>query len=299
MGVLPELKGRDTSALRAIPCGGSAVPKALSEGYREQTGLPIMQAWGMTETSPIASVGRIKSTLDATLDDEGRADLRTTVGQPSIGVDAPHRRPGQHRGAAVGRRELGRAPGARARGSRREYYNDDRSPESFTEDGWLKTGDVAVIDRQGYIRLVDRTKDVIKSGGEWISSVDLENEIMGHPKVAEAAVIGVPHPKWAERPLACVVVKPGEELTKEEVLAFLDGQGGQVVAARRRRLHRRGPQDQRRQVLQEGPARQVRGLRAARPPEAPHRLYPRSGELAVRPPTQVDRPPRGGGASSW
>jgi fatty-acyl-CoA synthase len=102
------------------------------------------------------------------------------------------------------------------------YYNDDRSPESFTEDGWLKTGDVAVIDAHGYIRLVDRTKDVIKSGGEWISSVDLENELMGHPKVAEAAVIGVPHPKWAERPLACVVVKPGEQLTKEEVLAFLE-----------------------------------------------------------------------------
>ena len=81
--------------------------------------------------------------------------------------------------------------------------------ESFTDDGWLRTGDVATIDAEGYIRLVDRTKDVIKSGGEWISSVELENEIMAHPKVAEAAVIGVPHPKWAERPLACVVVKPG------------------------------------------------------------------------------------------
>jgi fatty-acyl-CoA synthase len=221
MGVLPELKGRDTSALRAIPCGGSAVPRALSEGYRAQTGLPIMQAWGMTETSPIASVGRIKSTLDAVLDDDGRADLRTTVGQPSIGVDARIVRPGSTEplpwdGESSGELQV-RGPWIAS-----EYYNDERSPDSFTEDGWLKTGDVAVIDVHGYIRLVDRTKDVIKSGGEWISSVDLENELMGHPKVAEAAVIGVPHPKWSERPLACVVVRPGEELTKEEVLAFLE-----------------------------------------------------------------------------
>jgi fatty-acyl-CoA synthase len=221
MGVLPELQGRDTSALRAIPCGGSAVPRALSEGYRAQTGLPIMQAWGMTETSPIASVGRIKSTLDAVLDDDGRADLRTTVGQPSIGVDARIVRPGSTEalpwdGESSGELQV-RGPWIAS-----AYYDDERSPESFTEDGWLKTGDVAVVDAHGYIRLVDRTKDVIKSGGEWISSVDLENELMGHPKIAEAAVIGVPHPKWSERPLACVCVKPGEELTKEEVLAFLE-----------------------------------------------------------------------------
>jgi fatty-acyl-CoA synthase len=221
MGVLPELKGRDTSALRAIPCGGSAVPKALSEAYREQTGLPILQAWGMTETSPIASVGRIKSTIDATLDDEGRAELRTTVGTPSMGVDARIARPGSDEplpwdGETSGELQV-RGPWIAS-----AYYNDERSPESFTADGWLKTGDVAVIDQHGYIKLVDRTKDVIKSGGEWISSVDLENELMGHPKVAEAAVIGVPHPKWAERPLACVVVRPGEELTKEEVLAYLE-----------------------------------------------------------------------------
>ena len=221
MGVLPELKGRDTSSLRAIPCGGSAVPRALSEGYRKQTGLPIMQAWGMTETSPVASVGRIKSTIDATLDDEGRADLRTTVGQPSICVDARIVRPGSTEALAWDGESSGELQ-VRGPWIASEYYDDERSPESFTEDGWLKTGDVAVIDHHGYIRLVDRTKDVIKSGGEWISSVDLENELMGHPKIAEAAVIGVPHPKWSERPLACVVVRPGEELTKEEVLAFLE-----------------------------------------------------------------------------
>ncbi len=222
MGVLPELEGRDTSSLRAIPCGGSAVPRSLSEAYRKVTGLPILQAWGMTETSPVASIGRIKSTLDAVLDDDGRADLRTTVGQPSVCVDARIVRPGSTDalpwdGESSGELQV-RGPWIAS-----AYYDDPRSPESFTDDGWLKTGDVAVIDAHGYIRLVDRTKDVIKSGGEWISSVDLENELMGHPKVAEAAVIGVAHPKWAERPLACVVVKPGEELTKAEVLEFLEG----------------------------------------------------------------------------
>jgi fatty-acyl-CoA synthase len=104
----------------------------------------------------------------------------------------------------------------------RTYYNDDRAPESFTADGWLRTGDVATVTPDGYIHLVDRTKDLVKSGGEWISSVELENELMAHPKVAEAAVIAIPHERWVERPLACVVIKPGEELTKEEVLAFLE-----------------------------------------------------------------------------
>jgi len=220
MGVLPELEGRDVSSLRAIPCGGSAVPRALSEAYREKIGLPILQAWGMTETSPIASVGTIKSTLDAVLDDEGRADLRTTVGQPSICVDAriagPDGEPAPWDGQTSGELQV-RGPWIAA-----GYYNDPRSPESFTDDGWLKTGDVAVIDRHGYIRLVDRTKDVIKSGGEWISSVELENELMAHPAVAEAAVIGVAHQKWGERPLACVVVRPGTTVTKEELVEFLE-----------------------------------------------------------------------------
>ena len=220
MAVLPELKGRDTSSLRAIPCGGSAVPRALSEAYREQTGLPIMQAWGMTETSPIASVGRVKSSLEAKLTDEEKIDLRTTVGQIALGVDFrvvdPNTlEPKPWDGETSGELQV-RGPWIA-----RTYYNDDRASESFTEDGWLKTGDMAVVTPDAYIRLVDRTKDVIKSGGEWISSVDLENAIMGHPKVAEAAVIGVSHPKWSERPLACVVVKPGEELSKDELLEWL------------------------------------------------------------------------------
>jgi len=222
MGVLPELKGRDTSHLRAIPCGGSAVPRSLSEAYREVTGLPILQAWGMTETSPVASVGRIKSYLDDSLDDEAKADLRTSIGIISVGVDF----------RVVDPLTLESVPwDGEARGElqvagpwiAREYYNDDRSPASFTDDGYLRTGDVVTVDGEGYIRIVDRTKDVVKSGGEWISSVELENEIMGHPKVAECAVIGVAHPKWSERPLACVVIVEGEELTREEVLEYLDG----------------------------------------------------------------------------
>jgi fatty-acyl-CoA synthase len=220
MGVLPELKGRDTSALRSIPCGGSAVPRALSEGFREQVGLPIFQAWGMTETSPIASTATIKSYLADSLSESELADLRATQGLISVGVDFRVVDPAsleEQPWDGVSRGELQVAGPWIARA----YYNDDRSPESFTPDGWLRTGDVATVDAEGYIRLVDRTKDVVKSGGEWISSVELENEIMGHPKVKEAAVIGVAHPKWSERPLACVVVVDGETLTKDELLAYL------------------------------------------------------------------------------
>jgi fatty-acyl-CoA synthase len=221
MTVLPELKGRDTSSLRAIPCGGSAVPKSLSEAFREQVGLPILQAWGMTETSPVASTGRLKSAL-ADLPEEELADYRASQGLISVGVefrvvDPANLETQPWDGESRGELQVAGPWIARA------YYNDPRSPESFTDDGWLKTGDVATVDPEGYIRLVDRTKDVVKSGGEWISSVELENEIMGHPKVAEAAVIGVSHPKWSERPLACVVVVEGETLTKEELLGYLDG----------------------------------------------------------------------------
>jgi fatty-acyl-CoA synthase len=219
MGVLPELEGKDVSALRMVLCGGSAVPKSLSEGFRKAIGLPILQAWGMTETSPIGSVATIKSNLEGGTDEE-LADLRATVGLVSPLVDARIVETGGTEvlpwdGSAQGELQV-TGPWIAA-----GYYNDERSADSFTEDGWLRTGDVATIDAEGYIRLVDRTKDVIKSGGEWISSVELENEIMGHPKVAEAAVIGVPDERWGERPLACVVAKPGEQLDGEEIRAFL------------------------------------------------------------------------------
>ena len=216
MQVLPELKGRDTSSLRAIPCGGSAVPKALSEAYREQIGLPILQAWGMTETSPLAAIC-VLSAAEEKLSIEEKAELRTTVGQIALGVEARVMVPETDTpvpwdGETSGDLQCA-GPWIAA-----SYYNDDRAGESFTADGWLRTGDVAVVDSKGRIRLVDRTKDLIKSGGEWISSVEIENELMSHPKIKEAAVIGVISERWGERPVACVVVNAGETLTKQEVL---------------------------------------------------------------------------------
>ncbi len=219
MQVLPELKGRDTSSLRTIPCGGSAVPKALSEAYRAQLGLPILQAWGMTETSPIAAVMRLDGD-EETLPLDEQAELRTMVGRPSFGVECrvvvpDSLDPVPWDGESSGELQC------RGNWIAATYYDDERAGESFTADGWLRTGDVAVVDARGRVRLVDRTKDLIKSGGEWISSVEIENELMAHPKIQEAAVIGVPHPRWSERPLACVVPVAGESLTKDEVIEYL------------------------------------------------------------------------------
>jgi fatty-acyl-CoA synthase len=219
MSALDELVDRDTSSLRDILCGGSAVSRTLSETYRERLGMPILHAWGMTETSPLGSVCRIKSTLADRSEDE-LADVRATQGivtplvecrivEPGTGDELPW--DGEARG------ELQVAGPWVAAG----YYNDDSQTDSFTDDGWLRTGDVATITAEGYIRLVDRTKDLVKSGGEWISSVELENEIMAHPQVFEAAVIGVPDAKWGERPLACVVAEEGAELDADSLREFL------------------------------------------------------------------------------
>ncbi|HYI44881.1 MAG TPA: long-chain fatty acid--CoA ligase [Actinomycetota bacterium] len=220
MGVLPLIEGRDLSSLRLITAGGSAVPKSLSEAFREKLGLPLLQGWGMTETSPVASLGRVKSNLAGKSDDE-KAVIRSYAGMPVpfcdiriVAEDSGEELAWD--GEVFGELQI-RGPYIASR-----YYNDPTSDEKFTPDGWLRTGDVASLTPDGYIKIVDRTKDVIKSGGEWVSSVELENEIMAHPKVAEAAVIGVPHPKWMERPIACVVAKEGEELTKEEILEFLE-----------------------------------------------------------------------------
>ena len=147
---------------------------------------------------------------------------------------------------------------AAATGSRPTYYDDPRAAESFTADGWLRTGDVATMDERGRIRLVDRTKDLIKSGGEWISSVELENELMGHPEIAEAAVVGVVHPKWGEAPLACVVRTPGSTLTEADVIAYLEGKVAKWQLPEGCGVDRRGAQDERRQVLEEDAARRVR-----------------------------------------
>jgi fatty-acyl-CoA synthase len=219
MGVLPELKGRDTSALRAIPCGGSAVPRALSEGYRAQTGLPIMQAWGMTETSPVATSAMPPVGVDPDSDEGWR--YRASQGRPLAGVtarivgDSGEELPRD--GVAVGEVEV-RGPWVTAR-----YYNDDDDADSQGKfrDGWLRTGDVGTLDRLGFITLTDRAKDVIKSGGEWISSVELEGTLMAHPAIREAVVVGVPDERWDERPLAAIVVKEGESVTPEELCAWL------------------------------------------------------------------------------
>ena len=219
MGVLPELKGRDTSNLRAIPCGGSAVPRALSEAYREQTGLPILQAWGMTETSPLAAVCHLDSD-QLLLDVDTQADLRTQVGRAMFGVECRVVEPGTTNSVPWDGESSGELQ-CRGNWIAATYYNDERAGESFTADGWLRTGDVASVDGRGRIRLLDRTKDLIKSGGEWISSVEIENELMAHPKIREAAVIGVAHPKWSERPLACVVLEKDATMTPAEVIEYL------------------------------------------------------------------------------
>ncbi len=219
MGVLPELKGRDTSNLRAIPCGGSAVPRALSEAYREQTGLPILQAWGMTETSPLAAVCHLDSD-QLMLDVDTQADLRTQVGRAMFGVECRVVEPGTTNSVPWDGESSGELQ-CRGNWIAATYYNDERAGESFTADGWLRTGDVASVDGRGRIRLLDRTKDLIKSGGEWISSVEIENELMAHPKIREAAVIGVAHPKWSERPLACVVLEKDATMTPAEVIEYL------------------------------------------------------------------------------
>ncbi|MCW2684717.1 MAG: Acyl-CoA synthetase (AMP-forming)/AMP-acid ligase, partial [Blastococcus sp.] len=217
-GMLPHLAGKPHK-LRDIGCGGSAVPKALSEAYREQVGLPILQAWGMTETSPVASSGILPRRFEDA-DDATKADRRARAGVPLFGVearivDADTLEPQAWDDKATGELQV-RGPWCAA-----EYYRPDAGVELTTEDGWMKTGDVAAMDEYGSIRIADRTKDLIKSGGEWISSVDLENAIMSHPAVKEAAVIGIPHPKWDERPLACVVLKEGETATERDILDHL------------------------------------------------------------------------------
>ncbi|MFN2562423.1 MAG: long-chain fatty acid--CoA ligase [Jatrophihabitans sp.] len=219
MGMVPLLEGRDLSSLRLIVCGGSAVPRVLSETYREKIGLPITQAWGMTETSPIGSVAVERGEFADAPEDE-KAAVRATAGlaPPGVELRIVSAETGETQpwdDEATGELE------ARGPWVARQYYRTDEPGEQFSADGWLRTGDVAAISPLGYVRLVDRTKDLVKSGGEWISSVELENQIMAHPKVAEAAVIAVPHPKWGERPLACVVAKDGEQVSKEELLAFL------------------------------------------------------------------------------
>ena len=207
--------GGDLSSLRLVPCGGSAVPHALQEAYEKELGVRIVQAWGMTETSPLGSVAH----PPAGTPEEESWRYRDTAGRLMCAVEGrlvgPDGTVLPHDGEAVGEVE---ARGPWVTGS---YYKDD-DPAKF-HDGWLRTGDVGTIDRLGFVTLTDRAKDVIKSGGEWISSMELENTLMAHPAVAEAAVIGVPDEKWGERPLATVVLAPGASVTAAELRTFLEG----------------------------------------------------------------------------
>jgi fatty-acyl-CoA synthase len=209
----------DLSTLRGMIVGGAAAPASMIDAYDKKHGLTVMHAWGMTEMSPLGTVSRLKS-YQLDLPEAERLAIRAKQGTGVPGVEI--RAVGEDGnevawdGKAFGELQV-RGPWIIS-----SYYNDERSADSFM-DGWFRTGDVVTIDPEGFVQIVDRTKDLVKSGGEWISSQELENAIMAHPKVLEAAVIAVPHPKWQERPLACVVPKPDfkDSLTKDELYEHL------------------------------------------------------------------------------
>ncbi len=213
MNYLESNGGHDISSLRLVACGGSAVPVSLMQTFEERHGVQIRQLWGMTETSPMATLAWPPP---GTPEDRYWA-LRASQGRPMCGVET---RIVDDEGAAlpddgvsVGELEV-RGPWITG-----SYYRN--TDESKFQSGWLRTGDVGHIDAQGYVTLTDRAKDVIKSGGEWISSVELENELIAHPAVLEAAVVGVPDERWQERPLAAVVLKSGGQATPEDLRKFL------------------------------------------------------------------------------
>jgi len=215
---LVEKDGYDISTIRCIPIGGSAAPRSLIEVFDKKFDATMMHAWGMTEMSPIGTLARLKSYMHEWPEDD-RYGVRSKQGYPVAGVelrivnDEGVEQPWD--GTSMGEIQV-RGPWVL-----KSYYNYPEAADRFTSDGWFRTGDVAVIDPEGYIQITDRTKDLIKSGGEWISSIDVESMIMGHPKVLEAAVIAVPHPKWVERPLACVVPKPGVTVEPAEIVDYL------------------------------------------------------------------------------
>jgi fatty-acyl-CoA synthase len=211
-------KGWDTTSLRCMAVGGSAAPQAMIEAFEKRHGLVVLHAWGMTETTPVGTVSRLKPRL-AKLPEAEQLRLRATQGLPLpfvevrvVGDDGPVAPDGKSMG------ELHvRGPWVAA-----SYFQNPAEADKFTMDGWFRTGDIVTHDEEGYVRITDRSKDLIKSGGEWISSVELENALMGHPAVKEAAVIGLPHPRWAERPVACVVLKEGSRATEKELREYLE-----------------------------------------------------------------------------
>ncbi|MFI1481494.1 long-chain fatty acid--CoA ligase [Streptomyces sp. NPDC020747] len=226
-GLLAELKAkpRDVSSLTQVTIGGSACPPALMKAF-DELGMRVCHAWGMTETSPLGTIARPPAQVVVGSDEEFA--YRLTQGRFPASVEARLTGPGGERlpwdGESAGELEV-RGPwiaGAYYGGQGAEVL---RPADKFSEDGWLKTGDVGTISPDGFLTLTDRAKDVIKSGGEWISSVDLENALMAHPDVAEAAVVAVPDDKWGERPLATVVLKEGSGADFESLRSFLAGEG--------------------------------------------------------------------------
>ncbi|MBC7586401.1 MAG: fatty-acid--CoA ligase [Tardiphaga sp.] len=203
--------------LRMVVCGGSAMPRSMIKAFIDM-GIGARHAWGMTEMSPIGSLAALKPPFDQ-LEGEERLDILQSQGYPPFGVEMKITNDDGKSlpwdGKTFGRLKV-RGPAVS-----RAYYRVETN--ILDEEGYFDTGDVATIDAYGYMRITDRSKDVIKSGGEWISSIDLENLAVGHPKVAEAAVIGVYHPKWDERPLLIVQLKPDQKATREEILSYMDG----------------------------------------------------------------------------
>ena len=213
-----EKTGEKLPHLKRIVIGGSASPRAMTQTFQEKYGVEVIHAWGMTEMSPLGSLCTMKPEY-ARLSGDAKLDIQVKQGHPPFGVEMKITddagRPLPWDGKTFGRLKV-RGPAVA-----RRYYKDDA--DILDSEGFFDTGDVATIDPQGYMQVTDRSKDVIKSGGEWISSIDLENLAVGHPKVAEAAVIGVQHPKWDERPLLVIVLKKGQKATKDEILSFMQG----------------------------------------------------------------------------
>jgi fatty-acyl-CoA synthase len=221
LGVLERLDacpgGYDLSALRTIVIGGAAAPEALVRGLEEGHGIRTLTSWGMTEIAPVGTLGTLTPEGEALPAGERQA-LRLKAGVPGALLELRVRNDAgvvPWDGRTLGELELRGAYAASA------YYRPDEDGGWFTADGWFRTGDIATIDPRGYLEIRDRTRDLIKSGGEWISSVALESALMGHPAVAEAAVVAVPHPRWIERPLAAVVLREGRSVTADELRLFL------------------------------------------------------------------------------
>jgi fatty-acyl-CoA synthase len=222
LSLLDDHPGRwDLSSMRLIAIGGAAAPPALIDGLRNKHGIGVVHAWGMTETNPLATVARLKHAFGDDLAPDAELALRAKQGFAVPFVEQRHVGDDGERlawdGTTMGELEV-RGPWVAS-----AYYENPDAADRFTSDGWFKTGDVVTIDAEGYVQITDRAKDVIKSGGEWISTQALENALMSHPAVLEAAVFAAEHPKWGERPLAAVVLKPGRSADKAELVAHLDG----------------------------------------------------------------------------